>query len=132
MKLLISILVLASGFSAHALTAELTCQPKIYRCGFNGCDWQLLNGEPVGYVDLELDANDEVWRGRYVTGIDGHTLSLDLSYSEGSQGPVRVQGSLITNGVTADTSGAGRVDIALRNQNYGRGFFCRSINILGQ
>lgn len=133
MKLLIYILILVSGLSAHALTAELNCQPKVLRCGNGGCDWQLLNGEAIGYVDLEFDSNDEVWRGRYVTGIDGHTLSLRLSYTgDGSEGAVRVNGSLITTGVTADTSGVGRIDIALRNQSYGRGYFCRSIQILGQ
>jgi hypothetical protein len=136
MKLLFSILLLSAGALAQAKTVELTCQTKAYLCRYTemgtACGWELFNGEPVGYVDLRLNAEEGVWRGSYRRMYDGHEFIVHLRVSDEDGAPVRYFASLSTPAVTADTSGTGRLDIGLHNHNYGRGFFCRSVKVLGE
>lgn len=142
MKTLFILLCLGFSFGAFAKQVAVQCHPKAYACiqtplGLD-CRWQTTAQGAEVIVQLNRDANYpnahypyEVWRGQYYETYDGHALNLDLVYStENPRNPVTVNASLTTPSVTAESSGKKSVDVALRNQNYGRGFICPSIRSL--
>ncbi|HMN67512.1 MAG TPA: hypothetical protein PKC28_03140 [Bdellovibrionales bacterium] len=136
-----SVLGLADpGFrhSAFALEAEIRCTRKAFECRGGICEWQTLAREIETVVTLRRDPNYptpgypyEVWRARYQTEFDHHLLTLHLMHSSiNPSAPVTVYATLSVPGVMAESSGPGSVDIALRNEHHGRGFYCPSVTLL--
>lgn len=134
MKALLSLMLVLGGFSATAAQVTFKCSPKAFSCGPNGdCGWnEMYEGVPTTIV-LDQDNNDqEISRARYQTMIDGHQLTLDFRYNQANQErPLRVSAYLGATNVMAESSGSDRVDIALRNNTYGRGFTCTNIRVRG-
>ncbi len=135
MKFFIALLLSTAGFSAFAHEADVNCTPKAYSCGGNFCGWQNGVDIPATKVIFEQDMNFpnahypyEVWRGSYRMNYDGHLLTLNLLFStRDKRNPITVNAYLSTPNVIAESSGTKTIDVALRNGNYGRGFYC-SIN----
>lgn len=130
MRILLAIGLLFSS-SAFATNVNVTfeCSPKAYSCGPAGCAWTVFNGQ-LTTISLSQDLNfpNDVWRARYVTSYDNHHLTLDFTYtSQDRKNPLSVKAYLGTSGVMAESSGSRVVDIALRNNTYGRGFYCNRI-----
>jgi len=136
MKILISILFIVAGAFASAMEVTVKCTPKAYGC-YNGpagpeCKWaDLGEGLPVTVVLNQTLHRPEVWRGRYQTNLEGHFLTLDFVYNEDLRNrPLRVNAFLATATVMAETTGTNSVEIALRNNTYGRGFTCNQIRVI--
>ena len=139
MKILfLALLILGSGIPAFALEAEIRCTRKAFECRGGICEWQTLAREIETVVTLRRDPNYptpgypyEVWRARSQTEFDHHLLTLHLMHSSiNPSAPVTVYATLSVPGVMAESSGPGSVDIALRNEHHGRGFYCPSVTLL--
>ncbi|NJM09563.1 MAG: hypothetical protein HC883_01285 [Bdellovibrionaceae bacterium] len=121
--------------SASAMEVSLHCTPKAYSC-LNGpkgpeCSWAKLGRGFSTTVPLTQDLNNpDVWRGRYQDNIDGHILTLNFRFNENGLQPLRVDAYLAVSNVLGETTGTNSVEIALRNNVYGRGFNCKQIRVL--
>lgn len=134
MKVLISLLLAFGGSAALAHEVSFKCSPKAFNCGPNGaCNWSEMYEGVVTTIPLDEDMNDqEIHRARYQTMLDGHQLTIDFRYNEGNQNrPLRVNAYLGATNVMAETSGTDKIDVALRNNTYGRGFVCTNIRVRG-
>lgn len=127
MRLFFALVLLCSS-SAFARTVNVSfeCAAKAYSCGPTGCDWTVFNAQRTT-VSM-ADKGDGFATARYVTNYDGHVLTLDFTYDEQSgKNPLSVKAYLGTTTVMAETSGTRTIDISLRNNSYGRGFYCSDI-----
>jgi hypothetical protein len=122
-----------------ATQVDLTCFAKAYVCtttqnGYS-CAWQTRQPSYEATLDLVQDPNYpnqdfpyQVFRAKYEASVDNHKLTLDFFYSDHDlTHPLKVYANLNARTVMAETSGTDRIDIALRNQNYGRGFICTTL-----
>lgn len=130
MKTVLFFFLAVVGFSASAVEVQFKCSPKAFSCNGNFCGWtQLYDGAPIN-LRLGREVNNrEFWAGRYQTILDGHQLTLDFRWNERTNRPVQTWAYLGAPTVMAETSGTTRIDIALRDNTYGRGFECTSIRI---
>lgn len=133
MKILVSLLLAISASPALAFEVSFKCSPKAFGCGPGGCGWnQIYEGVTTTIVLDQDGADQQIHRARYQTMFDGHQLTLDFRYDEGNQErPLKVNAYLGATNVMAESSGAERVDVALRNNNYGRGFLCTNMRVRG-
>jgi hypothetical protein len=125
--------LLLSLFSVGALAHEIrvSCAPREYACGVNGCNWLNLKATAEQAVELTRDEDypHEVYRGLFQESYDGHLLSLNITYvPEKTVRPVTVHALLDAGTVIAEATGSNSVSISLRNQTYGRGFNCQVRN----
>lgn len=132
MKFVLSFLLVCGGFSASAAEVSFKCSPKSFACTPGGaCRWTEMFEGIVTTVRLERDLSDrDIYRARYQSVLDNHQLTLDFRYDEKSVNrPLRVNAYLGATNVMAESSGTNSIDIALRNNNFGRGFNCRQIQV---
>jgi hypothetical protein len=132
MKIIVSLLLALGGFSAAAVEVSFKCSPKAFSCAPGGdCRWTEMYEGVLTTVRLDQDdLNPGVHRARYQSMIDGHQLTLDFRYNEENQNnPLKVNAYLGAANVMAESSGNDRVDVALRNNNYGRGYVCSHIRV---
>lgn len=131
----------AASASANK-TAVVGCNTKAYNCwrtgkGIKECGWVLTSPIVERTVRLTKDHNFpspdrpfEVWRGQLRTDTGGHDLVIDLEHTEQDMlHPFKVNARLSDNGYFAETSGTDRIDIGLRVDRRGRGYFCPSIRL---
>jgi hypothetical protein len=142
MRIAILLWAALAGAPLWAMQLNLTCFAKTYVCttGPNGysCSWQTVTPSYQATLDLVRDPNYpsadfpyEVYRARYQTTYDNHQLTLDVFYSDHDMThPMKVYANLNARTVMAETTGSDQIDIALRNQNYGRGFICTNFLLI--
>lgn len=143
MKALLLFASFALGLPVWASQVDFTCHSKFYQCnpapdGSYYCQWQTNLTEIHARVDLTPDPNYpnpsypyHVSRARFWTTYDNHTLTLDIVSSDHDQvHPLQISAHLDARTVIAESSGTDQVDVALRNQNYGRGFFCTNFRLI--
>lgn len=134
MKSILSLLLVFGAFSSVASAVEVSfkCSPKAFACSPNGvCKWSELYAGIITTITLDRDVADrDLYRARYQSNLDNHQLTLDFRYSEKNMSrPLRVNAYLGSTNVMAESSGTNSIDVALRNNVYGRGFNCRQIQI---
>lgn len=132
MKSVLLLLLVLGGVSASAFEVSFKCSPKAYACTPGGaCRWTEMYQGIVTTVRLDRDLSDrDVYRARYQSYLDNHQLTLDFRYDEKSTNrPLRVNAYLGATNVMAESSGTNTIDIALRNNVFGRGFNCRQIQV---
>lgn len=123
-------------------TAIVSCKTKLYTCWRKTktsseleCGW-IENSQIVDRT-VRLRKDDgfpnpqfpfEVWRGQMRTDNAGHDLTMNITYSNrDALHPLEVNAQLADAGFYAETSGTDRIDIGLRVDKRGRGYFCPSI-----
>jgi|GEM_PF-6949615 len=132
MKSVLALLLVFGGLSAAAVEVSFKCSPKAFACAPNGvCGWSEIHPGVLTTIALAPDSFDnEIYRARYQTMVDGHQLTLDFRYNEQNEvRPLRVNAYLGVTNVMAESSGTNMIDIALRNNNYGRGYTCTQIRV---
>ncbi len=130
--------------TAWAKQVEVQCTPKAYSC-YNSpegyvCRWNNLSGGAPALAQAFRDpnypkegANFELYRAHYQTSIDRHALTLSMEFkvfADNSNAPHMIRATLDAGSVIAEASGLEQVDISLRNNNYGRGYYCSSFRVL--
>lgn len=134
--------VVGPAFAADK-TAVIGCNTKAYNCwrtldGINECGWVLTSPIVERSVRLRKDPNFpspdkpyEVWRGQLRTDTGGHDLIVEIEHSaQDLLHPFKLNARLSDNGYFAETSGTDRIDIGLRVDRRGRGYFCPSIRLV--
>jgi hypothetical protein len=130
MKTVFILMLAMTAFSAQAVDVTFKCSPKAFQCQPNGvCQWFEMYEGVTTTIVLDQDNFDrEIYRARYQSLLDGHQLTLDFRYDHTHPTqPLRVNAYLGATNVMAETSGSNKIDVALRNNNYGRGFNCTQI-----
>ena len=139
---LIAFAPLLVSASVSALQVDLTCYAKAWVCygGTNGtnCAWQTLSPNYPARLQLVRDANSptteypyQVYYSRYQTAVDNHFLTLDIYYSDRDLNrPMKVYANLNAGSVMAESSGTDQIDVALRNNTFGRGFICTNFQLV--
>lgn len=138
MRILITIFMALSSYSALAKQVEVTCSTKAYACGSGGCTWVKTGTTAPFMVAMYKDPSYpnkdfpyEVFRANYQASYDRHFLTLKMEvHSLDPFTPVYVDAVLDAGSVFAEASAQGSLDIGIRNHNYGRGFDCSSIRAL--
>jgi hypothetical protein len=142
MKFLIMLSTLLFSAPLWALQVEVNCFSKFYQCaagpGGMNCQWRTNPTPYGGILDMARDPAYpnpsfpyQVWRTQYHASYDGHVLTLDFVYSDHDLlHPLKVYANLNARTVMAETTGSDQIDIALRNQNYGRGFLCSGFRLI--
>lgn len=143
MRILISAILCLSAAGAFAKQVEVTCTPKAYSC-YNApegyvCRWNNLSGGIPAMARAFRDPNYpkegsdfELYRAQYKTSIDRHTLTLNMEFkvfADNSSATNVIRATLDAGSVVAEATGVERVDISLRNNNYGRGYTCSSFRV---
>ena len=133
MKSLMILLLTLVGASASATSMEVSfqCSPKGYDCAPGGvdCRWSQMFEGVMTTIPMRKD-NRDIHRARYQTNLDGHQLTVDFLYDEKNQDePLRVNAYLAVSNVMAESSGVDKIDVALRNNTFGRGFVCSNITV---
>lgn len=148
MRALIFLAMLAAAVPAGARQAKVLCTTKAYSClqtpdGSFECGWRNTSDRFETRLTLIKNKNYpnpehpyEVWQTVFSPFYDGHQLHLRITnkLSKDKNGKetssLQLRARLDTPNVSAETSGNRSIDIALRNDNYGRGFYCPTIEIL--
>ncbi len=138
------LLGLAAPLAASAKQVEVQCTPKAYSC-YNSpegyvCRWNPLSGGAPALVQAYRDPNYpkqgddfELYRSRYRSSVDRHELTVDMEFKvffDGRSQPNFMRATLDAGSVIAEATGIDRIDISLRNHNYGRGYICNSFRVL--
>ncbi len=135
---------MAAPFAASAKQVEVQCTPKGYSC-YNVqegpvCRWNPLSGGAPALVRAFRDPNYpkegadfEIYRSHYRTSIDRHELRVTMEFkvfADNTSQANFVRATLDAGSVIAEANGIDRIDISLRNNNYGRGYTCTSFRVL--
>ncbi len=142
MRTLLIVLAFMSS-AASAKVVEVTCSKKAYGCWNSTegvvCRWVSMDDAVPVQIQMYRDPNFpkedlpwEVYRAVYQNTYDRHFLTVNVEYRvlEGLRDPISVKASLNAGTVIAEASGRDRIEIGLRNANYGRGFICNSIRVI--
>lgn len=142
--ILSAMISLAVSHAVSAKQVEVQCTPKAYSC-YNSaegyvCRWNPLGSGAPRLVQAYRDPNYpkqgsdfELYYSRYNNVVDGHTLTLMMEFkvfADNSSQPNQIRAVLDAGSVIAEATGLDRIDISLRNNNYGRGFNCDSFRVL--
>lgn len=133
MKIFIMASLLLAGASVSAHEVTVKCTPKAFSChdGSQGreCAWYNLNSGRLRRVELrQTVANPDIWFGRHQESVDGHHLTLDLRFDESKKHhSLRMHAHLVAANVMAEAKSVQAVDVALRNNTYGRGYKCTQV-----
>lgn len=136
MRFLICLFLFTISFASSALDVSFKCTGKAFTC-YNGpagyeCRWNPIFEGPTLTLPLKPDEVDpnRGW-AYYQTNLDGHQLTLDFRYNQANRlQPLKVKAYLAASNVMAESSGTESIDIALRNNSYGRGFVCSPIRVI--
>lgn len=142
MKAILFITALFLSSSAFAKQAKINCKTKAYSCyetnsGYLDCRWRITGTLPTATITMVQDKDYpnpyhpyEVWYTNYTPIYDGHQLWLRVFLKQNQHGTtITSRARLEATTVMAETSGGRSMDISLRNDNYGRGFYCPTIEV---